>query len=269
MLTISQIKKTLVPLTIGELSVDPKYTFHSTQSDENTKGLELSIKEDGYQGVMTAVKKDDNFYLINGIRCHSILLDLHGPDFNVFVWVLDGQPTDKEIKLHILALGKVRKKSKIDLLAEFEVWDKVIPSNQGKKDVDKKRIDLISQRMGISTSLLNKLIRINKADPDLIRQLDVGDTDLKKAETRAKHKEKESEKNNLLDKAKPAELELNGQEPLFTKYKDVDVCLDDLPTCCPTCNRQFSTITPEEIPSIFNVERKEENKQITWMQRTA
>jgi hypothetical protein len=269
MLTISQIKKTLVPLTIGELSVDPKYTFHSIQSDENTKGLELSIKEDGYQGVMTAVKKDDTFYLINGIRCHSILLDLHGPDFKVYVWVLDGQPTDEEIKIHILALGKVRKKSKVDLLAEHEVWDKVYPSNQGKKDVDKNRIDLIATRMGISPSLLNKLIRINKADPDLIRQLDVGDTDLKKAEARAKHEEKESEKKKLLNSTNPTELDLENLEQSTTKYKDVDVRLDDLPTCCPTCNRQFSTITPEEIPSIFNVDKKEGNQQITWMQKTA
>lgn len=264
MCTIKNLTKNLVLLTLGDLTIDPNYVIHAEQSDENSLALELSIKEDGYQGAMTAIQKDGKTIVINGNRSYQTLLNLYGTEYEVYVWVYEDEMTEEQIKLLILALGKVRKKLRTDILTEFEIWDKVIPSNQGKNDVDKKRIQKIADRIGVSTSILNKLIRINKADPDLIRQLDVGDTNLAKAEDTARKMEKEKLKSQVEADGKPVVV-----EPDKTRYADKNVDLDALPTCCPTCNRQLSTITPEEIPSIFNVDRQEKNNQLTWMQKKA
>lgn len=269
---INQLSKKLLQLSLGELSIDPQYVFHAKQGEENTRALELSLKEDGYQGAMTTINKDGNHIIINGNRCYPILLDLYGPDFKVYVWVLDGEPSDEEIKLYILALGKVRTKLKQDIMNEFDYWNSVTPSNQGKKDGSVSRNQIIAQRIGISTSLLNKLLAIRKEDVDLMRQIDAGDASLKNAEDRANKLKKEREN---AEKEAPASDSHDGVVKLDdtgndnSKYRDKNVDLGIFPMCCPTCNRSFITITPEEIPSIFNVNRKEENKQITWMRKSA
>tara|TARA_R110002072_G_scaffold288828_2_gene455130 strand:+ start:11892 stop:12713 length:822 start_codon:yes stop_codon:yes gene_type:complete len=267
------ISKILRQIRLGDLSIDPNYVFHSKQGEVNTLALEISLKEDGLQGTFSAINKGENFPLIDGQRRHPILMDLHGPELMVYVWVYEGDLTEEEINKQILAIGKTRNISTRDVTNEFDVWDGVFPSNQGKKDGSNGRIQEIAQRIGVSTSKLNKLLRIRRADPDLLRQIDVEDTSFTSAfnkclKTEKDKKEEEARNEVVVDgQSELTEQEVAGGEK--EKYRDKDVDLDKLPTCCPTCNRSFDSITPEEIPSIFNVDRKEENNQTTWMQKTA
>lgn len=274
--TQNNISKILRQIRLGDFSIDPKYVFHSIQGEENTLALEISLKEDGLQGTFTAIKKGEKLILIDGNRRYPTLLDLHGPELMVYVWVYDGDLSEEEINKQILAIGKTRNKSTRDVTNEFDVWEGIVPSNQGKNDVNTGRVQEIAQRIGVSTSKLNKLLRIRREDPDLLRQIDVEDTSFTSAYNRAivlkkkrEEQQKEAEKKEVVVDGQPEvseqEIAGGGKE----KYRDKDVDLDALPTCCPTCNRSYNTITPEEIPSMFNVDRKEENNQTTWMQKTA
>lgn len=233
------------------------------------QGLKASIQKSGVIEPLSVIVRDKKHILINGYERIEVLeQDTNfGYDFKIPVWVYQDQLTDDEIHWLVLDLAKVRKKSNVDLVNEYHLYNKLVPNNQGKKDVDQHRIDYIATMMGISVSRLKKLLSIDKVQPSLLRAVDDEVITLSNAEQKKKaivKKRKDEEELKEMQK----DVDDNPVEET-TKYHNKDVDLEALPTCCPSCNRAFDTMTWVEIPDIFNYKRKEENKQTDWLSKSA
>ncbi len=267
-----QINKTLVWLELSNIHKCEDYRVYNSKFD---KGLNTSIKLNNVIEPFTVIKKMKKYILINGFRRHDYLEEISSGDKLVPVWVITDDLTEAQIQMLILDLARVRQKGYVEILNEYHLYNKLLPNNQGKKNVEKYRSKDIADRIGTSVSTLRRLLKIDRIKPSLLTAVDSGVITLKKAEVDAKTIERERNKadekfdNEEVDDDFSNDEDSGQDQPRTVKrsYKDKLIDLNILPECCPTCNRNFSNITWDEIPKIFNKKRKPEENQVDWLRQ--
>lgn len=246
-----QYHKELRWLKLNEITILEDYRIYTPR--ERTD-LELSIKDSGLHEPLTAVHETEKIILLNGFDRMDTLLKKEQPDLVVPVWVILDPLTDSQKKKLILDLARQKQKTYVDYMNEYHLYDSLIPNEQGKNMGGKNRHKLIALMIGISTSQLSKLLRIDKVSPSLLSAVDHEHLTLSAAEQRCK------------------EIIRNGRErdphnthaELFNPDKSIDV--SKALTHCPACNRPLTTIDFDGIQDLFIFKRDETNSQIDWKQ---
>jgi len=261
----SQYNKTLQWIPLGQIHIEERYRVYTPGRN---LGLAPSIERAGILEPFTVITPGKNI-LINGRERYDVGMEKLGPDYLVPVWLISDELTEEEIQWLILDLARVRHKSCVDQVNEFHMYHKLIPNNQGKTDVDQYRKDIIAGMIGISTSQLNKLLKIDRVKPALLHAVDTQVITIGKAETDCKMIELERKKQlGMLEGSEQDESQKQDQK-IENKHQNWDIDLNALPTCCPCCNRPFSTLTWEDIPAIFNHKRKDDERQTNWIEPAA
>lgn len=245
--------------------LDGELDFFIEQPEENTQALKLSVEGRGNRSPYTVVRRDGELYIIDGIRRHPIELELFGSDHEVLVWVFQEDLTDEAIQWYRIDRAKNKKLLKTDVVSVFKFLDPRIPNNQGKNTGEDYRRNRIAKEIGVSKSTLNDLLWIDSINPSLLRAVDQGQCTLAKARKDAK----------AIEEARNQEKELHGEDadtgsmnPVYTATNQT-VELESLITCCPCCNRPFSTLDWKDIPTIFNHKRKDNENQTDWLEAVA
>ena len=127
-------KKKLEWLPLGDLHQSETYNIYEEQSYDANRSLELSLGKRGVEEPFTAIKKDDIRFIINGNRRYGIQFNQYGKDYVVPVWVIEEELSEDEIHWLILDLSRYRKKTYVDYITEYTLYDRLVPTNQGKKD---------------------------------------------------------------------------------------------------------------------------------------
>lgn len=257
-----QIKKELEFHSLDNLVIVSEYFRYEPQTFEDDRSLQFSLKDRGLKEPFTAIRSGDNLNLLNGNRRHTILSDLYGPKYEVPVWVISESLNEEEIQWLILDLAKVRKKTNVDYVNEFHIYNKLVPNNQGKKNNPISRRQLLAQYMGVSSSKISLLLSIDADAPEQLKAVDNGIITLSQAKIKAKEirEHKEQLQKGFQDNDDVPELIITG------KHRNKTIDLDSVATHCSHCNRSFDSIEWHEIPMIFNKNRNDKNNQTDWLQ---
>lgn len=236
---------------------------HKVYASQDRRDLELSVGKSGVIQPFTGFTQEGNVLIIDGRERLKAAKTQLPSDYKVPVWVITDPLTDAEIKWLILDIERTRKKTYVDIMNEYHLYNQLIPNRQGQKDVGKKRTQMICDLMGISTSQLNKLKRIDKIKPDLLAAVDSGLITLEGARRKADEIKRRRDRDSEPQDHDSEEESSEGRERI---YQDKGIDLTQLPDCCPACNRGFATIQYEDIQSIFNVNRSEDEFQTDWLE---
>ena len=178
-----------VPIT--KLSHHPKNEDIYQLSD--IEDLMESISEVGLLQPLVINKK---YQVLSGNRRFESIKRLGWKEVEV-----DLSTSDKEEELLLIHHNKQRVKSYSELLNEYHTLKSHYEVGQGKRtDLTSVQMnkgsngrDEVSQRLGISSSRLGKLLFIEKIDSELIELLDNGDISLNQAYLQSKRIQKERE----------------------------------------------------------------------------
>lgn len=242
-------KKELRWLLPHEITINQDYRIYAPR--ERTD-LINSIPESGIIEPLTSVEQDEKIILLNGHDRHSICIQK--PDVKIPVWIITDSLSEEQKKKLILDLGRQKIKTKSDLAKEFELYDSIIPNNQGQRKGGHNRHKLIAGLMGISTSHLSQILRIKKQSPSLLTEVDNGHRTLSDAEQVAKRLKKENHQKE--DEAAGANIKPPGKKIEMNPSIDV----------CPTCHRPFGDMNWKEIPELFTYKRDDTNNQQNWLE---
>jgi len=238
-------------------------TEHIIYNSVERKDLNISVGKSGVIQPFTGIVTGDKVSIIDGRERLRVAKEKFGQDHEVPVWVILDSLTDEQIKYLMLDLERTRRKTYVDRIAEYELYNKLIPNRQGQDlHGEKNRTQVICGLMGICKSQLMKLIKIDRISPTLLEAVD---NDLITLEG-ARRKAEEIERNR-----KKEESEEITTEPVISKrrFSDKVIDLESFPRCCPHCNNDFSTLRYEDILNRFNVNRKEDEFQTDWLRNVA
>lgn len=252
-------KQSLKFVSLDKICVKEKHKLFEEQGEYNNRSLELSIQERGLKTAFTCYKKEGEYILLNGHRRYAILLQSNDAEFEVPIWLIEGELTEEDIDWFILDLAQVRKLTNRDYLNLYKKYNELVPNNRGKKDSPESRRKIIAEYVGISSSQISKLLLVDQHAPKLFRNVDDGKNTLIQAEQMAKAARSEKKKREEARDNPGSELDDDEEEK---RNRVID--LESLPDCCPSCNRTFD-ITWEDIPNIFNEKRDDTNNQKDWL----
>lgn len=288
--------KLLERVPVGSISFYSPFSFYSLDLDS---GLKSSLDEVGLLQPVTLIVRDGKLVCVDGNRRVKHLQDTMQPDELLSAWILPQSLTDDQVLFEILHIGRSRQKGCVDKLNEYHLLNKLLPNNQGKSGVDKKRDLIISEGLGYSIRTIRRLLRIDRVMPSLLAAVDADIISLSQAEAKVKKIEYEKKKQEADQVAfdefsggstnEPVSAEMDTADSAFEqpsddddtddsvpmrkihprRYEDRIINLETLPTCCPTCNRSYKTISFDEIPEIFNQKREEKDNQTDWLNDVA
>ncbi|MGB1040493.1 MAG: ParB N-terminal domain-containing protein [Flavobacteriales bacterium] len=259
MIKLQSLKRSRSKISLHALCTDDSFFTYSKQEAEHAEGFTKTIRDRGQHLPIIAIRRDGKLYIVDGRFRVEAILEAYGENHLVDVEIIEDELTLEEIQWLIADLGKKRKLRYQDYVNLYFLYHQLVPNQQGKKDVDEDRHKLIASHIGVSTSQLSKLLRINRVDPFLITELDHGVT-MQSVMTTVKKMEEEADA-----KRKDQEEEKESTTTLHnTHHKDRVVDLDAVPNCCAACNRPYD-VKWEDIPVIFNVGRDETNDQEDWL----
>jgi hypothetical protein len=238
-------KRELRYVPVSAIMVDETYRIHP--ASERTD-LEATIPKVGIVEPLTCVQESKKIILLNGFDRRDVIIKLLGPDTMVPVWVITEKLTDKEKKAYILYHGQQRKKTKVQIIGEYHMWNQVLPNNQGKDTGGGNRYKLIANYLGISSSQLSNLLMVDKCEPSLLVAVDNGHESMANAMERCKQKRAAAKNGG----------NKNGGPP------SKDINLDAPHDKCPTCNRPFHDLDWKDLPALFDYKRTEDDT--TWME---
>lgn len=250
---------------LADLCLDPSVGFYQPQSLESDLSLELSLMDRGMRKPFIATESHGQLVILDGKRRYPMMLKHYGPDHVIPVLMVNIVLTQDEMALLQMDLANTRKKLKVDLVSEFHLYDKHVPKQQGVKGDEKRdRRKQIAEFMGISTSHLAMLLRIDKVNPKLLKAVDDGLATLSKVQAQAKEIERReaavaAEKNASTEKDPDAEV------VELLRFKDKHVDTSERLRCCPACNRYIAPKW-EDIPELFNLERDDTNNATNWLE---
>lgn len=242
-------KKELRWLLPQELTIRDEYRLYAPR--ERTD-LSHSIPESGIIQPLTTVAEDELNILLDGFDRHG--LSTVFPDVKIPVWVITDQLTEMQKKKLILDLGRQKQKTKTDYLKEYEVYNTIVPNEQGKTKGGHNRHKLIAGMIGISTSQLSQILMINKARPSLLVEVDNDHRTLSEAQQVAKQIKRERKNVEAAEKS----------EGISSPGKKVD--MKPKFDVCPTCHRRLSETDWGDVPSMFPFKRDETNNQTNWLE---
>lgn len=229
------------------------------------RSLELSLMDRGMRQPFIATSIKDKLVILDGNRRYPLMLKHYGEDYVVPVWFVEKVLTKREVALLQLDLANVRKKLKVELVNEFNLYDKEVPKQQGitgDKKVNRRK--QIAEYMGISTSHLAMLLRIDAVNPKLLKAVDDGIATLSKADSDAKRIKKEREARETEEKNREEENDSDVEVLELLKFKDKWVDTSERLQCCPACNKRIDPKW-EDIPALFNLERDDTNSATNWL----
>jgi len=246
-----QHKKNLQWLLPAEFKVVDEYRIYAPR--ERTD-LSHSIDESHIIEPFTAIKVNDEIVLINGFDRFDVINAKALTELKIPTWVIEEPLSTVQVKKLILDLGRQKQKTYSDYLSEFEIYNMVVPNEQGKKLGGHNRFKIIAALMGISPTQLSKLQRINSVRPTLISQVDNGHATLVQAEQKAKQIKREQRQ----------ETEKQSSNNVSNAGKVVD--MNQKYHTCPTCKRPLSEMEWKDLPDYFTYKRDESNNQTDWLQ---
>lgn len=246
-----QHKKELHWLKPGEITIREEYRLYAPR--ERTD-LIHSIPESGVHEPLTALLENPNINLLNGFDRMDVINSQNLQEIKIPVWVILDPLSEDQRKKLILDLGRQKQKTKTDYAKEFELYDSIIPNEQGKNMGGHNRYKLIAGLMGISTSQLSQILRIQKAMPSLLQEVDNGHRTLSDAEQKAKQINREKKQGEAGDKS----------DGINSPGKKVD--MEPIIDVCPTCKRKLSETDWKDLPGMFPFKRDETNNQTDWME---
>jgi len=250
--------RTLSKVRVGDLCIDDAFFTYAKQEAEHHEGFTKTIRDRGQHLPIIVIRTEDQLFIVDGRFRVDAIIEVHGLDHQVEVEIIEDALSITEIQWLIADLGKKRKLRYEDYVNLYFLYHDLVPNQQGQKDVDEDRHKIIARHIGISTSQLSKLLRINKVEPFLIKELDHGVT-MQSVMTTVKKMEEEAAE--MLK----AEEEESTTTLHNTHHKDRVVDLEAVPECCAACNRPYN-IKWEDIPVIFNVGRDDTNDQANWLE---
>ena len=261
------ITKKLEYVPLGKLGIINSLISIDHWDGESEVAVKTSIEKRGVVSAYIAVKAGESYGVIDGKLRLKYELELHGPDHLVPVWVIDGEPTEEQIRQLMFDLDKRRKKSNVNIMDEFHFLNKRLPNNQGKKggDEDKIRKTIIAKEIGVSYSKIVLLLKIDRTKPSLLRAIDLEQSTLQKA--LATVKEMEDAKANS-ETGVDDGVSTVGQQPIYSA-SNIHIDLNSLSSTCPCCNIPYNKLDWADIPNIFTYKRREEDKQLDWLQAVA
>jgi hypothetical protein len=214
--------------------------------------LEHSLSESKFIVPLTAILEAGQNILLDGFDRFDIVHQ-KGMQDKIPVWVILDPMTDQEKRKLIVDLAKQKQKNYVDYMNEYHFYSSIIPNEQGKQMGGKNRHKLIALLMGISTSQLSKLLRIDSVSPELLAAVDHEHLTLSQAEQRAKEKKRSGGRDAR-----------NTHPQLFNPDKKIDMTppLDK----CPSCHRPLTTVKWEDLPAMFDFKKDESNSQTTWLE---
>lgn len=230
------------------------------------KDLDISVGKSGVIQPFTGIIKEGKTLILDGRERLKVAKEKFEEDYQVPVWVISETLTDSELKWLVLDLERTRKKTYLDLMSEFKLYNSLIPNRQGQRGVEKGRRQLICDLMGISTSQLKKLIKIDNINPSLLIAVENGVCTLETASRKADEIKRKSKLQPEMSQEENCEEEKKGRDRI---YRDKEIDLNDLPDSCPSCNRRLDTIEYDDIQEIFNVNRKDDENQTDWLLNVA
>ncbi len=270
------LTKTLEHLPLSGISVKEAYRIYDKTPDT---GINESTTRAGIINPLMVIRKDDKYILIDGYHRYDFMTENYSGDTEVPTWIIRNELTDDEILMLILDIDRKKKKSYIDILAEYHLYDKLIPNNQGKSNTNSGRLKIIAERIGVSTSTINRLLKIDRIKPALIHAAANGIITLDKAMTDAKailcERKKKDEYEDLDFESSGEETSEDFPESENKKMKstqdsrrpitDKVIDLEAITTCCRGCNRTFDSLTCNDIPMVFNQKRQPSEEQTDWL----
>ncbi len=259
-ITLQSLIRSRSKIFLHTLCTDDSFFTYSKQEAEHAEGFAKTIRDRGQHLPIIAIRRDGKLYIVDGRFRVEAILEAYGEDHLVDVEIIEDELTLDEIQWLIGDLGKKRKLRYQDYVNLYFLYHYLVPNLQGQKDVDEDRHKIIARHIGISTSQLSKLLRINKVEPFLIKELDHGTTMQSVMTTVKKMEEEAAAKLNSQDEEEESSTTLHN-----THHKDRVVDLDAVPNCCAACNRPYN-IKWEDIPVIFNVGRDDTNDQANWLE---
>ena len=252
--------RTRATLRVGDLLVDDDFFAYSKQESNHHEGFAKTIRDRGLHLPIIVIHRDHQLYIVDGRFRVDTIIDEYGEDHEVEVEVIEEDLTLEEIQWLIADLGKTRKLRYQDLVNLYFLYHGLIPNRQGQHDVDENRHKVIARHIGISTSQLSKLLRINRVDPTQIMELDRG-VSMKTVMNAIKKMEEVEEAKR---KAEAEQEQENTIKLHNSHHKDRVVDMDAVPERCECCKRFYDTKW-QEIPSIFDEGRDETNSQTDWL----
>lgn len=270
------LTKTLEHLLLSSISVNEAYRIYDKTPDT---GINESTTRAGIINPLMVIRKEDKYILIDGFHRYDFMIEKYPGDKEVPVWIIHNEFTDDQILMLILDIDRTKKKNYIDILAEYHLYNRLIPNNQGKSNMDSGRLKIIAERIGVSTSTINRLLKVDRVKPALVHAAANGIITLDKAMTDAKAIERERKKR---DEYEDDDFESSGEDALEDlpdsenkKMKstqdsrraivDKIIDLESITSCCPGCNRTLDNLTWEDIPTLFNQKRQPSEEQTDWL----
>ncbi len=244
-----KINKELRWIKVSELVINPEYRIYKARKRTALK----TIKNNFIIQPLTGIEIPPHVVLLDGHDRYDTIYEFGMQDKLVPIWVVIDPLTPKQIKEFILELGKHKRKTNLDYMAEYELYNSIIPNQQGKKQEGPYRHQLIADEMDISTTQLSKLLMINEINPTLLQEVDHGHRTLAGAEQKAKEIKRQLPE--AKEKKESRQLDLG---------KHVDIAGAD--TVCPTCKRPFGEMEWKDLPGFFTFKRDETNNQTTWLE---
>jgi len=233
----------------NEITIDENLRFY--QARERTD-LEHTIKESKFMEPITVCYEEGKYILLNGFDRMGIV-SKNKLTAKIPTWVLLDMLSDVQKKKFIVDLAKQKQKTYVDYMNEYHLYNSMIPNEQGQKMDGKNRHKLIASMMGLSTSQLSKLLRIDKASPVLLAAVDNEHITLSKAEQQAKE---------ILRKQRGESTDADSEA-----HDDKEIDINKAPlTHCPSCNRPLTDIKWDDLPDMFSFKKDETNSQTTWME---
>lgn len=246
-----QHKKELKWMPAFALNIKPGHRIYTPRARTD---LQSSIPESKIIQPFTAKQQVDGIDLLDGFDRYDTLAKSNLLHIDVPVWVITDELTDVQTKKLILDLGRQKQKTNTDYLVEYEIYNQVVPNEQGKKLGGHNRHKLIAGLMGISTGKLSQILRISKVDKSLIQQVDHGHATLAEVEQEAKKIKRENPE------------KFPKKESRVVDYgKKVDIA-EAATACCPTCKRPFTDMEYKDLPEYFTHGRDETNNQTDWLE---
>jgi ParB family chromosome partitioning protein len=201
------------------------YSFNSQDHKELKKSITLL-------GLLEPIVITNDNLILSGHRRYGVIKELGWED--VDCRLVDG--VDNE-KVYLVESNRARIKTTQEILKEAEIlkteYSKMVkrgrPKNGESKNGKNWTILSVSERLGVSTTKLKKLMSIKKYSPELLEQIDMGLISVGKAYTiiREKYilngnggrppKDFRTEYRELLDKYNPTIEELEEEINLYYK----------------------------------------------------
>lgn len=182
---------------VSEISTHPANEIIYSINDSNTNELKESIKS---IGLLEPIVLDSNKRIISGHRRYYVIKNQL--EWNEVECIIRDDISEEDSVLYLISFNNQRKKTIQERLNEYNELDKVYSFKQGKKSNGYNRRKLISEAMGISETMLYRLLFIKKKNPKLLKYIEEDKLSVRQAffTTKRIEKEKKSSRIKITDK---------------------------------------------------------------------